>query len=568
MDFQFYPTPLSLARKAWDMFKNKDFSRILEPSAGQGDLLKAMRREAGRANVDVCEIDMNMHSTLRQLDFERGNTVSVVGFDFLAMNQGAMYSHVIMNPPFAQGAQHVLHAWEIVWDCEIVAILNAETLRNPFSAERRQLNELIARHGSVEYIEGGFAGEDASRKTNVDVALVWLKKTSEVGSFVVSDILGGMSKDQTPKDEPEFAQHDLIIPTTVIENFVAMFDQAVVAARESVKYKSRADFFRNRIGKRMAELTNDQDDPACESASQQATSLFSELYLDLKDRAWANVLKTADFTSKLSSGAQKKVHESFAHIKQMQFTTQNVHGFLQGILESQGSIQNDMVCDIFDLVCRYHSENLAYYKGWKSNDKHRTLGMRLKTTRFVIPRCGDNYFRGSIKYETKQMMNDIDKVFSMLDGVEAPEVSLYDLFDRKMIALCSGERLSSSYFDVRFYPGAGTVHFFPKRKDLMDRLNLIVGKQRQWLPPNVTDAAKPFWQQYEKAESMDKQLRAKGADRIMQRLTWMDESEKAEAYNKMENILSQVHEQNGIPNFALECNPQAATNQQLLLLAA
>ena len=169
----------------------------------------------------------------------------------------------------------------------------------------------------------------------------------------------------------------------------------------------------------------------------------------------------------------------------MQFTTQNVYGFLQGILESQGSIQNDMVCDIFDLICRYHSENLAYYKGWKSNDKHRTLGMRLKTTRFVIPRCGDNYFHGSINYGTKQMLSDMDKVFSILDSVPKPQISLYKLFDDNIKALCNGERLSSSYFDIRFYPGVGTVHFFPKRKDLMDRLNLIVGVGASKLLPVI-----------------------------------------------------------------------------------
>jgi len=566
MDFQFYPTPIALAQKAWAKFKNKDFSRVLEPSAGQGDLLKAIPNRVRPMNIDACEIDMGMHDTLRKLDSD--HKVSVVGFDFLAMNQGAMYSHVIMNPPFAHGVQHVLHAWEIIWDGEIVAILNAETLRNPFSAERRQLNELIARHGSVEFIEGGFAGTDALRKTNVDVALVWLKKTSEVGSFVVADILTRMKKDEGPVDEPQFVQHDLIIPATMIENFVAMFDQAVAAARESVKYQSRAEFLGNRIGLSMSEMMGERNERNGESASQKATTLFSNIYMDLKDRAWTNVLRTADFTSKLSSGAQKKVHESFEQIKQMQFTTQNVHGFLQGILESQGSIQNDMVCEAFDLITRYHSDNLCYYKGWKSNDKHRTLGMRLKTTRFVIPRCGESYFRNSITYGSRQMMRDIDKVFSLLDGVEEPEVSLSWLFDKQMDMLCSGERLSSSYFDVRFYPGVGTVHFFPKRKDLMDRLNLIVGKQRQWLPPNVDAVSKPFWQQYERAESMDRQLRAKGAEAIMQRLNWMDESEKAVAYGKMNSILTEVHEKNGISDFSIECKPETTANQQMLLLAA
>jgi len=60
-----------------------------------------------------------------------GRQVAVVGHDFLEFKMGAIYSHIIMNPPFSQGAAHVLHAWHILYDGEIVALLNAETVRNP-----------------------------------------------------------------------------------------------------------------------------------------------------------------------------------------------------------------------------------------------------------------------------------------------------------------------------------------------------------------------------------------------------------------------------------------------------
>ena len=35
-DLQFYPTPKELALRAWSLFKNKHFTRVLEPSAGNG----------------------------------------------------------------------------------------------------------------------------------------------------------------------------------------------------------------------------------------------------------------------------------------------------------------------------------------------------------------------------------------------------------------------------------------------------------------------------------------------------------------------------------------------------
>ena len=35
---QFYPTPKALAERAWALFKNRTFTRVLEPSAGDGAL--------------------------------------------------------------------------------------------------------------------------------------------------------------------------------------------------------------------------------------------------------------------------------------------------------------------------------------------------------------------------------------------------------------------------------------------------------------------------------------------------------------------------------------------------
>lgn len=170
-DLQFYPTPKELAQRAWALFKNKHFTRILEPSAGNGDLADARPWENERYYrgaapiIDCCEIDVTKHATLRDKGYQ------VVGLDFLQFGNAAIYSHIILNPPFANGAAHVLKAYESMWDGEIVAIINADTIRNPFSRDRQMLVSLVEQFGSYEIIEGAFAVPDAERKTDVDVAL-------------------------------------------------------------------------------------------------------------------------------------------------------------------------------------------------------------------------------------------------------------------------------------------------------------------------------------------------------------------------------------------------------------
>ena len=122
-DFQFYPTPLSLAKKAWAKFKDRDFKRVLEPSAGTGALIKGMphfdSKYGSTVPVDCIEIDITKHAQLRELP-----GVQVVGFDFMKFGGGLIHSHAILNPPFRSGVQHVLRVWDNMFDGEIVAHLH------------------------------------------------------------------------------------------------------------------------------------------------------------------------------------------------------------------------------------------------------------------------------------------------------------------------------------------------------------------------------------------------------------------------------------------------------------
>jgi len=92
----------------------------------------------------------------------------------------------------------------------------------------------------------------------------------------------------------------------------------------------------------------------------------------------------------------------------------------------------------------------------------------------------------------------------LLDGKTEAEVSLVSVFRQHFHDLRVGKRIGGSYFDVRYYPGVGTIHFFPKSKTLIDRMNRWVGRQRRWLPPVESQAGQGFWQQFEQAENLDR----------------------------------------------------------------
>jgi len=500
--YQYYPTPEALSRKAWATFKNQQFTRVLEPSAGEGHLLRSVPYQYGkRLPIDCIEIDIRKHAVLRDEGF------AVVGMDFLQFQSGSVYSHIIMNPPFADGAKHVLKAWEILFDGEIVAILNAETVRNPFSKERQLLSRLIEQHGEVEFLPEMFVGEDAERKTPVEVALVWLRKTSTFEQDILGCILDDLRQDRREADDlaGEFQMpNELALPNAFIDNAVLMFNAAVEAARQAVVSEARASRYRTMLGKTLGELSGGGISSEDESSSDAVKRTLFKRYHDLKNRAWVSILRSTQVTSRLSSAAQKRLESDFETVKSLEFTVPNIYGFLQGIIDQQGEIQLSMVCDVFDLITRYYSDNAVFYMGWKSNDKHRTLGMRIKTTRFILPGHGSSSYQNGLNWESERLLADFDKVFALLDGKTEAEVSLVSVFRQHFHALRVGKRIGGSYFDVRYYPGVGTIHFFPKSKTLIDRMNRWVGRQRRWLPPVDIQAGKGFWHQFEQAEAFDK----------------------------------------------------------------
>lgn len=555
-DFQFYPTPPALAIRAWRKFQTH-IVRVLEPSAGDGDLLAnhPFEERWGRRGgpiIDCCEIDIEKHARLREQGF------NVVGVDFLQYASGAHYSHILLNPPFAEGAKHALKAWDILWDGEIVAILNAETVRNPCSKERQRLVSLIESHGEVEFIANAFTVQEAERKTEVEVALVYLRKVADADE-IIGDLLAEMRRDTAGKELAAGYQeaNAVALPNSVIENAVIAFNAATASMRDCVFSEAKASYYASLLGDTMAARNGDigSDKKTAKMSAEWVQEQIGKRYIELKDRAWANILRSSNVTSRLSSAAQKRLEAEFEQIKQLEFSQSNIFGFLAGLASNQGKIQIEMLCDVFDTITKYHYDNSVFYKGWKSNSKHYA-GMRIKTSRFILPGHGRDSWHSSPSWDSERLLADFDKVFAMVDGQKEPALGLVQVFRERYQDIKRGERVTSSYFDVRWFPGAGTIHFYAKDKKLIDRFNRLVGRHRNWLPPEGETVPKDFWLQYEQAEKFDREVRAEidRAHRESKGSWWnhpMNElhrppEESAAAWEKVGGAITSVLERHGI----------------------
>lgn len=530
-DLQFYPTGARLAARMWGKFKRK-IVHVCDPSAGKGHLIRHARegfpgvsdedipwlenvedKKIGRwgdslkevmrkrfehpPEVSGIEIDLQHHDSLRELG------VKILGSDFMEVQSLATVTQLLMNPPFQHGAAHVLRAWELVYDAEIVAVINAETIRNPFSKERQRLVQMIEQFGSVEFLKDQFT-DDVDRKADVEVALIYLEKTPE--NFMnMEAILGGMTKDETESEGVDVnVEHALALPTNFIQDTCYRFRRAVKAARAVSEANALANAFAESLGVTLDEMQTKGVDNSfrkqAEEVREAAAADFKKRHADLKMRAWAQIIRSSLLNDKLSNQARRQVEASAASIYELEFSEHNIRCFLRGVVESLPAIYEQMILDLFDSIIERSSDNVVFYKSWASNRKHR-VGMRIRRSRFIMPGFNLNY-GGSLNYESERFLADVDKVWSYLMGEPEGVDGLVPTLRRA--DLRSSDRMSSRYFDARLYKGAGTLHLYPKSDEVVEKINRFVGRLRQWLPADMEEANADFKKQYDNGETMTK----------------------------------------------------------------
>ena len=181
-DKEFYPTPPEVVEV---MLQGIDFTNtsVLEPSAGKGNIIDALKDRGAK----VFAYEKN--DELRDLVSRK---CSILGADFLESTAEDIShcGYIIMNPPFSNAAEHILHAYEKAAEgCEIVALCNSNTMRNSYG-RKGELNNLV--HSVGEEVDLGEAFKGSERSTIVEVSLVRLWKpvihgTSDFSGFFMDE---------------------------------------------------------------------------------------------------------------------------------------------------------------------------------------------------------------------------------------------------------------------------------------------------------------------------------------------------------------------------------------------
>ncbi len=164
---QLFPTPPELAARMVELANIEHGHSVLEPSAGTGRILRAIREAtAGGAIQTAIEIDGRLCDRLRVV--EAGAMVQQR--DFLQCNDDlGHFDRVLMNPPFANGQDiaHIRHALQMLKPGGRLVAICANGPR-----QNEQLRPLVEQYGGTwEVLPAGTFKESG---TGVNAAMLSL----------------------------------------------------------------------------------------------------------------------------------------------------------------------------------------------------------------------------------------------------------------------------------------------------------------------------------------------------------------------------------------------------------
>lgn len=495
MDFQqYYPTPPELAERLVKLISNGE-GLILEPSAGQGHLADAYiacHRDYG------CKGKSSFHCielSPERAAFLKSNGYTVVWDDFLTFNPLTPYNVIVMNPPFHDGAKHLLKALNILApDGEIACIVNAETIRNPYTNERKDLIRRLEEMESykVDFVENAFSNSE--NPTDVEVALIYAKKKAASTRCITFD---GFKKSVVDENN-EFqgvARHGEI--NGLIDNYRAEVQTALRLYDEIQAYNQvsiHTEF--NEIFEIKIKRGNSRAD----------------IVRAINKNYWQYLLYSRELNRLLTNSAQNQYASKLHEMAEFEFNARNILQLKMDLTQNLlGTIDDAIIRTWETFTSRFaftdYSKNIHYYNGWKTNKAYKV------NKKVIIPLNAFGYWGDGeftpMSGKACSELSDIEKAMNYLDNGRTEDS---DMESKLKVAQEKGKKrdIDTKYFTVTLYK-KGTCHLVFKDLNLLKKFNLYCGRKFNWLPDgygtkaykDLTDEEKAVADSFEGRESYE-----------------------------------------------------------------
>lgn len=484
----FYPTPAEVIQRMTDGLQIEG-KVILEPSAGSGRIVEYLQAN-GAKQVIACENDKDLKRIIE-------SKCTLLAEDFLKVTSDQV-SHVhaiVMNPPFSNGPEHILHAFKIAPPgCQIRALCNLSNLTNAYTKTREELKQAIDMHGSYQDLGDCFS--QAERKTGVMVAFISLDKP---GSNYEQEF-EGFFLDEDPEEEQASGLIQYNVIREIVNRYVAsvkIFDQQLeTAVRLS---EMTGEFYGGNLGMQVTR--------------NKAPLERNEFKKGMQKAGWSWIFSKLNLTKHTTRGLKEDINKFVETQENIPFTMKNIYRMLEIVIATTGQRMDKAIIETFDKVTGYHADNRYGLPGWKTNSHY------LLTKRFIVPNLAQVGYDGKVdaSYSSAnfEMIEDLIKALCYVEGKNYDEIrSIQDCLDyhyflidqdgkpiadgygysksrkledieakqtqrpgSKILAIEKefGKWFETEFFRIRCYK-KGTMHFEFKSEDVWGRFNQRVAK--------------------------------------------------------------------------------------------
>jgi hypothetical protein len=431
------------------------------------------KNEYFKCEIECVEIDSNLCAILKDKGY------FTVNQDFLKYNTLKRYDCILMNPPFAQGEYHLLKALKLIENGgQCACILNAETLKNPYTNWRQELLNILNQYNAdIEYVNSAFS--HAENKTDVEIALVYInipQKTADEN--LVKNLVTGENFDREYDefDENQLATSDIIdnlvkqyelearLGTKLIDDFYSM--QAYIP-----KVKDRNDV--SMLNLSIIGCIDEQN-------SDRKINPVNQYIRGLRDKYWSLLFMSNEMGKLLTESARRNYMNQLIKFRDYDFTFLNIKQLQIDMMTNLNQNIDEAILSQFDNFTYKYSldkeTNVHYFNGWRTNDAF------MIRSKVIIPMYGlyTKYGSWSI-YECKDYLNELEKIFVYLDGGRTEGGSVNEILDYNVARDYNGGRIKFKYFDIELKK-KGTVHIWFTNEDLLKKFNIFGCQKHGWLP--------------------------------------------------------------------------------------
>ena len=483
----FYPTSSKTIAKLVDGIPFTHSISILEPSAGTGnicDYIKEQYYSYRDIDLDVIEINTDFQHILK------GKEYRLIHDDFLTFQTRKHYDFIIANFPFSEGDKHLAKTLQLLEQNggELRCLVNAETIKNPYSNLRKELVRKLDDLGAqIEYLSDEFL--QAERKTAVEVALIKVK--AEVPQ-PVSVILETMKKAQFA-DTEETAQQGLV-ENDFIKTITARFNiECDLGIRFINEYYAMQPFIQKRLLK-----PSDSNSPAPllelkvidKRPNNGLAGTINSFLQGVRHKYWQALLDDSRFNSQYTSNILTDLHQKLKDLQDYDFTSFNIESLQKELAAKVLKGVEAAIIQLFDTFSREYAygkdfgNNIHYYNGWKTNKAHKV------NKKIIIPMYGlEKKWSGGSKlhYGMEEKLTDMVKVFNYLsaDKADVPKLVGSCVYNANQI---QDFQLDLRYFSLKLYK-KGTCHITFLNQELLDKFNIFGGQRKKRMSPSYEEQA-------------------------------------------------------------------------------